>query len=92
MSKINEIPVEAIRGNQEEILQETETKSIVSLTLEEKVLAYINEHPDGVKIPDMEIPMGEKRMKLGFVAKNLLDDGRILKIEAAYYPKTKDQG
>jgi hypothetical protein len=57
------------------------------MTLEERVLDYINNHPSGVRITEMEKPFGESRMKLGFIAKNLLEKGMIQKIEAAYYPK-----
>jgi hypothetical protein len=59
------------------------------MTLEEKVLDYINKHPKGVKISEMEEPLGETRMKLGFTAKALLDDGKVLKVENIYYPKPK---
>jgi len=61
----------------------------VPMTLEEKVTDYINKHPKGVKISAMEQPLGETRMKLGFVAKKLLDDGKVLKIENIYYPRPK---
>ena len=87
MMKKKETPDEMKKEIPEEILPEAELKPVASMTLEEKVLDYINKHPDGVKITDMEKPFGEKRMKLGFVAKKLLDDGRILKIETNYYPK-----
>ncbi len=46
------------------------------LTLEEKVLNFINTHPKGVKISEMEIPLAQTRMKLGFIAKGLLDEGK----------------
>jgi len=58
-------------------------------TLEDKVLAYINKHPKGVKVSEMEEPLGDTRMKIGFIAKNLLDLGKVLKIENIYYPKPK---
>jgi hypothetical protein len=35
----------------------------------------------------MEIPLCETRMKLGFIAKNLLEEGKILKISNQYFPK-----
>jgi hypothetical protein len=57
------------------------------MTLEERILDFINNHPDGVKVIEMEKSFGEKRMKLGFVAKNLLEKGMIRKVETAYYPK-----
>jgi len=57
------------------------------MTLEAKVLEYISNHLNGVRISEMEAPLGETRMKLGFVAKNLLDEGKIIRIENSYYPK-----
>jgi len=59
------------------------------MTLQEKVLDFINKNPKGIKISAMEQPLGETRMKLGFIAKNLLDEGKVLKIENIYYPKPK---
>ena len=56
------------------------------MILEAKVLDYINHHENGVKISDMEEPLGEMRMKLGYVAKKLLDEGKILKIGNSYFP------
>lgn len=59
------------------------------MSLEEKVENYINSHPDGVRIVDMEEPFGETRMKLGYVAKKLLDEGKVQKQDNLYYPKIK---
>jgi hypothetical protein len=89
MIKKLEILIKAIKEHPEENLAEDEEKLKVSMTLEEKVLDFINRHPGGVKIMDIEESLGEKRMRLGFVAKKLLDDGRVLKIETTYYPKTR---
>ncbi len=55
-------------------------------TLEDKVLTFINKHPKGVRISEMEKPLGETRMKLGFTAKALLDTGKVQKIDNIYYP------
>jgi uncharacterized protein/archaellum component FlaC len=57
------------------------------LTLEEIVLAHINKNPKGVRVSDMEGPLKETRMRIGFVAKQLLDEGKVLKMENRYYPK-----
>jgi hypothetical protein len=57
------------------------------MKLEARVLDYINQHQHGVRISEMEIPLCETRMKLGFIAKNLLEEGKILKISNQYYPK-----
>lgn len=56
------------------------------MTLEEKVLDYIGKHPMGVKISEMELPLGETRMKLGFTAKALLEQGKVQKVENVYFP------
>ena len=61
-------------------------KAVVPMTLEEKVLDYINRHPMGVKISEMEQPLGETRMKLGFTAKVLLDEGKVQKMDNVYFP------
>lgn len=58
-------------------------------TLEEKILQYINSHHEGVKVSDMEEPLHETRMKIGFAAKCLLDAGKVSKVENLYYPIKK---
>jgi hypothetical protein len=63
-----------------------EPKPIIPMTLDNKVLEYINKHPKGVKISEMEDPLGETRMKLGFIAKALLDEGKVQKVENVYFP------
>lgn len=59
------------------------------MNLEDKVLKYIKEHPNGVKISDMEEPLGEKRMKIGFVVNKLFDEGKVQKIDQMYFPIKK---
>ena len=58
----------------------------VQMTVEEKIVDYINKHPKGVRISEMEEPLGETRMKLGFIAKNLLDAGKVQKVDNIYFP------
>jgi hypothetical protein len=57
------------------------------MKLEARVLDYINQHQQGVRISEMEIPLGETRMKLGFIAKILLEERKIVKIDNQYFPK-----
>jgi len=57
-----------------------------SKTLDKRILDYINKHPKGVKISEMEEPLGETRMKLGFIAKTLLDEGKVQKMDNIYFP------
>ncbi len=59
------------------------------ITLEDKILQYINNHSEGIKVSDMEEPLHETRMKIGFAAKCLLDAGKVLKVENLYYPIKK---
>ena len=91
-----ETAVEAVKEPPVEIVKETTVKAgpkpVVPMTLEEKVLDFINKHPTGARILEMEKPLGETRMKLGFIAKNLLNEGKVLKIENIYYPKPRHKG
>jgi len=86
---VREVAVKAekkVTPKEEPIVPEVQEEPV---TLKERVLEFIRKHPKGVKISAMEQPLGETRMRLGFVAKNLLDEGRVLKIENVYYPKPK---
>jgi ferritin len=56
------------------------------MSLKSRILEYINQHKEGVKISDMEKPLGEHRMKIGFLTKILLDEGKIEKRNSQYYP------
>ena len=94
---VKAVPVEAVKEIPIEVKKETPVKSepvFTSLpeepmTLEQKILNYLNKHPKGVKISEMEEPLGQTRMKLGYTAKVLLDEGKVLKIENIYYPVPK---
>lgn len=57
-----------------------------STPLKEKVLSFINSHPGGVKVGDMEEPLGMARMRLGMVTKKLLEEGRVRKEKDSYFP------
>jgi predicted component of viral defense system (DUF524 family) len=56
------------------------------IDIEEKVLEFINRHPEGVKVSDMEEPIGVARTRLGVIAKRLLDEDRVRKEENLYFP------
>jgi hypothetical protein len=42
-------------------------------------LKFIEKHPEGVKVSDMEEPLGVARIRLGVIAKRLLDEGKVRK-------------
>lgn len=56
------------------------------MNLKSRILEYINQHTEGVKISDMEKPLGENRMKIGFVTKILLEEGKIERENNQYFP------
>lgn len=56
------------------------------LTLEDKVLNHLAEHRNGIRISDMETPLGETRMRIGFITKKLLEEGKVQKVDNLYYP------
>ena len=56
------------------------------MNLKSRILEYISQHREGVKIADMEKPLGENRMKIGFLTKVLLDEGKIEKQNNQYFP------
>ncbi len=89
-----ETPVEVVKQAPVEVIKEIPVKEEPVFTsfpeepktLEQKVLDYVNKHPKGVKISEMEEPLSETRMKLGFTAKALLDEGKLQKIDNIYFP------
>ncbi len=87
--KINEVqPVtEPVFELEIEVNQQTEVpEPAETMTLEDKILEYINKHPGGVKVSEMEVPLNEIRMKLGYSAKTLLNEGKIQKKDNVYFP------
>ena len=76
-----------VRSVKEAIKEETkEEMASPEIGLEEKVLGFIKRHPKGVKVGDMEEPLGVIRMRLGVVAKGLLEKGMVRKEENMYFP------
>lgn len=76
----------------EEVVSEVFNKIVESVddsSLEEKILDYIKTHTYGVKVSEMELPLRETRMKIGFAAKCLLDAGKVSKVDNLYYPAKK---
>ncbi len=78
--------VEAATEDFNEMPGKLPEKTVEPTNLIEKVLDYINKHPMGVKVSEMEAPLGETRMKIGFVAKALLEEGKVQKMDNIYFP------
>ena len=58
----------------------------VEVDLEGRVLELINRHPEGVKVGDMEEPLGVDRKRLGLIAKRLIEEGKVKKEENLFFP------
>lgn len=54
--------------------------------MEEAVIKFIKAHANGVKMTEMEECLQQSRLRLGYVASKLLQDGKIKKVENKYYP------
>lgn len=54
--------------------------------MEEIVQQYINSQPNGVKISEMEETLRQSRLRLGYVTRKLLNEGKVIKVENKYYP------
>ena len=81
-----EVKVKPVKEVIEEVIEEEEEEVTPEMDLDEKILQFINKHPEGVKVGDMEEPLGVTRMRLGVIAKKLLEEGKIRKEEKMYFP------
>ena len=54
--------------------------------MEEMIIKYIQSHLNGVKMTEMEERLQQSRLRLGYVASKLLQEGKIKKVENRYYP------
>ena len=77
---------EAIKEAIKEVIEEEEKEAPPEMDLDEKILQFINKHPEGVKVGDMEEPLGVPRMRLGVITKKLLEEGKVRKEEKMYFP------
>ncbi|MDD5598946.1 MAG: hypothetical protein PHV82_13445 [Victivallaceae bacterium] len=68
--------------------KESKPKKTPPLSLPEAIVEYIGKHgANGVKIGELEKPLGASRLKLGKIAKELLDQGRLRKEDNLYFPQ-----
>ena len=71
----------------EGLIQVVEKKGeAASKDLEGRVLEYISSRPEGVRVGDMEEPLGANRMRLGVIAKKLYESNRVKKEGGLYLP------
>jgi hypothetical protein len=54
--------------------------------MEEIVQKFIYSQPNGVMLAEMEANLRQSRLRLGFVTRKLMDEGKIVKIENKYFP------
>jgi uncharacterized protein YicC (UPF0701 family) len=71
----------------EEAIEKHETKQPEpEEDLSAKIMSFINAHPGGARVVEMEESFGVARIKLALMAKKLLEEKRISKSENMYYP------
>lgn len=54
--------------------------------MEDLVKRFIDSQPNGVKLADMEMTLRQSRLRLGYAARKLLNEGKVVKVENKYYP------
>ncbi len=82
-----EVKVRPVKEAIKEVIEKKEEEEVTpEMDLDEKILQFIDKHPEGVKVGDMEEPLGVTRMRLGVIAKKLLEEGKIRKEEKMYFP------
>lgn len=82
-----EVKVRPVEEAIEEAVEEVEAEEAPpEISLEDRVLEFIEKHPEGVKVGDMEKPIGVPRMRLGVISKKLLEEGKVRKEEKMYFP------
>ncbi len=54
--------------------------------MEEMIIRYLKSHLNGVRMTEMEESLQQSRLRLGYVASKLLQEGKIKKVENRYYP------
>jgi hypothetical protein len=80
------IEVKEVKEVKEAAEEIKEDKPSSEMDLEGKVLGFIRRHPEGVRVGEMEEPLGVLRMRLGVIAKVLLEKGKVRKEENVYFP------
>jgi uncharacterized phage infection (PIP) family protein YhgE len=84
-AKVKVRPVkEAVEEEEEE--EEEEGVALPEMGMEERILEFIERHPEGVRVSDMEDPLGVARTRLGVIAKRLLEEGNVRKEGNLYFP------
>jgi len=61
-----------------------------SLTLQKDMLAFLADHPNGALIGEMEKLLGTPRLKLGRIAKELLEQGKLRKEGNLFFPLSQE--
>jgi len=84
---VEEVVEEAKEEVVEEVVEEAKEEEVpTEISLEERVLEFIERHPEGVRVGDMEEPLGVTRLRLGRIAKSLLNEGKVRKEDNLYFP------
>jgi len=82
-----EVKVRPVEEAVEEVVEEVEAEEVPpEISLEDRVLEFIERHPEGVRVGNMEDPLGVTKLRLGKIAKSLLNEGKVRKEDNLYFP------
>lgn len=82
-----EVKVRPVEEVVEEVVEEAKEEEVPpEISLEERVLDFIERHPEGVRVGNMEEPLGVTKLRLGKIAKSLLNEGKVRKEDNLYFP------
>jgi DNA-binding IclR family transcriptional regulator len=77
------VPVEEVVPAEEVVRAEEEPAQ------KERVLFVIQRHPEGIRIVDIGNELGVDWRSLTRIARSLIDEGKIERIDTMYYPGEK---
>jgi len=70
----------------EKIEEKPESETLV-VSLENKILELIEKNPhEGLRVGEMEEIIKVSKLKLGKIAKAMLDEGKVRKVDGKYFP------
>ncbi len=81
-------PIAGVKKFLKESVKEVEEgEAPPEIEFEGKMIEFIERHPKGVKVGNMEKPFGLPRTRLGVMAKRLLEEGKVRKEGNLYLPR-----
>ncbi len=86
-AKVKVAPPPAEEVTEEEAVAEAEAIKVKpeAAELQQRVFEYLADHPDGIKMVEMEREFGIARIQMARILKNLISDNKVAKRELLYF-------